>query len=282
MLPFQNTAADPSIAWFAAHLVEILAAELKRVKNLRVPSPERVSLALRQTSTSYSETDLVEQGRRLGARWLVTGSYCRAADRLRITYRLFDVSAGEIVSGGTVDGSWDQLFDAEDRLVGELIAGLEVKLEASAKRPILSQESKDLKAFEEYAEGRKKLRELGKSALEAARLHFECALSLNPEYAMAHSGLGATYAMRFIHRADPDDLLRAQGHLERSCELDPELADPLPWLCYVYIRNDRIDEAIRVGERGKVLLPDLVHAHYFLGAAYYARCESCPAIINPP
>jgi tetratricopeptide (TPR) repeat protein len=25
-----------------------------------------------------------------------------------------------------------------------------------------------------------------------------------------------------------------------------------------------------------VLLPDLVHAHYFLGAAYLARCESCP------
>lgn len=276
VLPFQNVAADPTIDWFATHLVETLTAELKGVKTLRVESPERVRLALRQTSSSYSEIDLVDQGRRLGARWLVIGSYCRAADRVRITHRLFDVAAGEIVTSGTVDGNWEQMFEAEDQLVGELIGALEVKLEASAKRPILSQESGDLQAFEEYAEGRKKLRELGKTSLEAARLHFERALSLHPQYAMAHSGLGATYAMRFIHRADPDDLVRAQGHLERSCELDPELADPLPWLCYVYMRHGRLEEAVRVGQRAIALLPDLVHAHYFLGTAYFARCESCP------
>jgi DNA-binding winged helix-turn-helix (wHTH) protein len=124
------------------------------------------------------------------------------------------------------------------------------------------------------AEGRRLLHEMGVGTLDQARKIFEEALGLDPDCAIAHSGLGATRAMRFISRCEPGDLNVARFHLERATELDPELAEPYPWLCYVYFRCGELDKSLEFGKRGVLLLPNLVHAQYFLGTVYYSTCET--------
>jgi DNA-binding winged helix-turn-helix (wHTH) protein len=123
------------------------------------------------------------------------------------------------------------------------------------------------------SEGRRLLREMGVGSLDLAKSNFEKALELDERCAMAHCGLGATHAMRFISRSEPGDLKFAHDHLEHALALDPELAEPYPWLCYVHIRHGEIEHAIDFGSRGVQLLPGLVHAQYFLGLAYFASCE---------
>ena len=126
----------------------------------------------------------------------------------------------------------------------------------------------------EYAKGRRLFREMETRSLELAAKYFRQAVQGSPDYAMAHSGLGAAYAMQYIREADAEHLRLARRHLERACALDPELADPHPWLCYVYMRYGDLDAAIETGRRAVKLLPDLVQAHYFLGLAYFLSCEA--------
>ncbi len=123
------------------------------------------------------------------------------------------------------------------------------------------------------AEGRRLLRAMGVGTLDQARKNFEDALHIAPDCAMAHSGLGATCAMRFISRCEPRDLELARFHLERATALDPELAEPYPWLCYVYVRRGELEKSLEFGRRAVLLLPNLVHAHYFLGTVCFASCE---------
>jgi DNA-binding winged helix-turn-helix (wHTH) protein len=122
-------------------------------------------------------------------------------------------------------------------------------------------------------EGRRLLREMGVGTLEQSRKLFDEALRLDSDCAMAQCGFGAASAMRFISRAEPNDLELARLHLERATALDPELAEPYPWLCYVYIRSGETEKSLEAGERGVRLLPNLVHAQYFLGTVYFASCE---------
>lgn len=117
----------------------------------------------------------------------------------------------------------------------------------------------------------------GKGSLEKARQDFKRALDILPEYALAHSGLGAAFALSSLNRRHPEDLDAAQFHLTRALKLDPELADPYPWLCYVLMRTNRFEAAVQAGLRGVQLQPDLVTAHYFLGLAYVAGGEIDPA-----
>ncbi len=128
-------------------------------------------------------------------------------------------------------------------------------------------------AYEHYARARENLTKLDVASLTQARADFEQAILLDPAYAMAHSGLGATLSMILVNRSDRGDREKAKFHLERALELDPELAEPYSWLCYINIRSSDVDGAIRAGHRAVTLLPHLVQAHYFLGLAYYVAAE---------
>ena len=132
---------------------------------------------------------------------------------------------------------------------------------------------KEVHVHEIYVRARASLNQAGKESLEEARSLFEQAIALDPTYAMAHSGLGATYALRNINRRDPEDLKSALFHLRKALDLDSELAEPYPWLSYVYVRVGLLDEAIQTGRQGVKLLPDLVQAQYFLGMAYFGSTE---------
>jgi tetratricopeptide (TPR) repeat protein len=207
---------------------------------------------------------------------VVRGSYQRMSDRLRITPTLLEVATSEPIAVGKVDGRWEEVFALQDRVVTELIAALSMNLDSSAIERVAPPETLQLEAYEHYAQGRKKFYDLEKDSLEEARRHFEKAIALDPRYAVAHSALGATYAMQFIHRTDPGDLAQAIAHSERALELDPELAEPYPYLCYAYMRKGKSEDAIRAGQKGVERQPDSVHAHYFLAAAYMANGDTNP------
>jgi len=264
VLDFENLSGDSAVDWLGTGLAETITADLRRLKAVQVVSRERVQQELRRLGGSG---DLTALGAQMNARWLVSGSYQRSGNRIRITPRLIEPATGEVAATGKIDGGWDDIFDLQDRVVGELARALQLETKSSGPQRIAAPEALRVEAYEQYAYGRKSFFTLGKDSLEQARRHFERAIELDPSYAMAYSALGQTFAMRWIHRTDPDDLSRASGLLQRALELDPEFGEPHAWLCYVYMRQSKLERAIQAGAKGVENNPDLYTSHYFLGAA---------------
>ena len=282
VLDFQNITDDHGVDWLGTGLAETLTADLKRLKLVKVISRERVQEAARRHRLpSAGHSELIELGKELDAHWLVLGSYQRAGGRLRILPRVVDVATGEEAATAKIDGNWEDVFALQDRVVADVMAGLEVKIDSSAMERIAPPETLHLEAYEQYAQGRHQFHQFGKESLERARQHLERAVALDPNYALAYAALGATHAMRYIHRTDPADLDRSARYSERALELDPELGEPYPWLSYAYMRQGKIEQAIRTGHKGVDQQPDLVLAHYFLGAAYLAASEHDLASYQP-
>lgn len=272
VLDFQNTSDDPSVNWLGTGLAETLTSDLKRLKLVKVVTRERLQEAARRHAAS-GQSGLVALGREIGARWLVLGSFQRAGGRLRILPRVLEVSTGEETSIAKADGTWEEVFELQDRVVAGVMSALEVKVDSSAMERIAAPDTIHLEAYEEYAQGRQDFYQIGKDSLERARQHLERAVALDPNYALAYAALGATHAMRFIHRTDPTDLDSAARYCERALELDPELGEPYPWLTYAYVRQGKVQEGIRTGIRGVERQPDLVLSHYFLSVGYMVETE---------
>ena len=135
-------------------------------------------------------------------------------------------------------------------------------------------------AWDHYANARKSFGQFGMASLEDARQQFERALALAPGYAMAHSGLGATYSLRNIFRRDGADLERAKLHLETAVALDAELAEPWPWLCYVYARLSDLPRAIDAGRRGVTLQPTSFRPTIFFLSPGSATWKQIQTAIN--
>jgi TolB-like protein/predicted Ser/Thr protein kinase len=282
VLEFQNITDDRGTDWLGTGLAETLTTDLKRLKLVQVVSRERVQEAARRyRSANAGYSQLIEMGKELGVRWLVIGSYQRAGDRLRILPRVVEVATGEETATAKIDGSWEDVFSLQDRVVEDVLATLELKTDTSVMERIAPPETLHLEAYEQYAQGRQEFHQLGKESLERARQHLERAIALDPKYALAYAALGATYAMRYIHRTDPADLDRSARYSERALELDPELGEPYPWLSYAYMRQGRVEQSLLAGQKGVERQPDLVLPHYFLGAAYYVATGRDPAAYQP-
>jgi TolB-like protein/predicted Ser/Thr protein kinase/Flp pilus assembly protein TadD len=282
VLDFQNISDDRGVDWLGTGLAETLTADLKRLKLVKVISRERVLEAARRRGLpDAGHSQLIELGKELGARWLVLGSYQRAGQRLRILPRVVEVATGEEAATAKIDGSWEDVFALQDRVVSDVLAEFEMKIDSSAMERIVPPETLQLEAYEQYAQGRQQFQHLGKESLERARQYFERAVALDPHYALAYAALGATHAMRYIHRTDPADLDHSARYSERAIELDPELGEPHPWLSYVYMRQGKVEQAVRTGHKGVEKQPDSVLSHYFLAAAYMSRSETDSALYQP-
>ena len=119
---FANITREAADDWIGVGIAETVMADLDTRAVVSVISQEPIPSA-DGVSDDTAEPALAA-GRRLGARWVVTGGYQRAGDQLRITGRLLEIESGSVLSAAKVDGSFDQLFDLQDRIAAELAVGL--------------------------------------------------------------------------------------------------------------------------------------------------------------
>ena len=121
IVPFANLTGDSEDDWIGAGIAESLATGL--LGRFSVIARERVSNSAKKASGgggAAATGEAFEDGRRLGARYVVRGAYQRLGAVIRITGRLVDVATGAVVRSAKVDGALDDLFSLQDRIVAEL------------------------------------------------------------------------------------------------------------------------------------------------------------------
>ncbi len=128
-----------------------------------------------------------------------------------------------------------------------------------------------LSANDCYAKGRRLFNDFGPTAFAAAEGWFNRAIELDPNHALAYSGLGSILAFRFIHRARREDLDKSVVLLQRALELDPEAVEPNAWLAYAYTRLDRFEDAMKAGTRAIEADSKNPMAHFFHAFTFVAR-----------
>ncbi|MDP6580762.1 MAG: DUF5916 domain-containing protein [Vicinamibacterales bacterium] len=126
---FVNITQEVGDEWVGTGIAETIMADLDTRPGVSVIDEEPIASA--ESVADDAPESAVAAGRRLGARWVVTGGYQRIGDQLRITARLLETATGSVVTSAKIDGSFDQLFDLQDRIAGELVAGLSVPLVAT-------------------------------------------------------------------------------------------------------------------------------------------------------
>lgn len=272
VIDFSNITKDPSCDWLSGGIAETVSVDLKKIASLRVISREMVLKLLGcHTGESITEKEIINMGNILGVRWLVWGGFQKMGDAIRITSHFAEISSGEIIDSAKVDGTMEEIFKLQDQIIAELMHSLRLEVTETEKEKIASPETLELEAYEFYARGRQIINQLGREGMPKAQELFEKAMEIDPEYALAYSGLGNLLTMKFIASSDQEDLEIAIKYLQKAIELDPDLIDPYLWLSYGYTREHLYSDAIKAGKKAVELESDNPLAHYFLGVAYHVK-----------
>ena len=117
--PFANISGNTADDWIGAGIAETITAELERLTSQTV-----IRLNDDRLQNDSGQETLAAAGRELNARWIVTGSYQRLGDQLRLTGRLVESTTGDVVRSTSINGQLEELFALQDQLVSELQTGL--------------------------------------------------------------------------------------------------------------------------------------------------------------
>ena len=132
IVAFTNITGDPADDWIGAGIAESLVTGIPGT--YAVISRARVSNAPDEGGGASANDQAQEVGRRLGARFVVSGAYQRLGEKIRITGLFVDVSTGNVVRSAKIDGALDDLFSLQDRVVEEL-SGPFLRAEAGPPSP---------------------------------------------------------------------------------------------------------------------------------------------------
>ena len=127
VIPFANITGNTADNWIGIGIAETLTAELERATSQTVI---RINDARLQNNSDQEA--LATVGRELNARWIVSGTYQRMGDQLRLTGRLVESTSGDVVRSARIDGRFDELFTLQDQLVAELQTGFAPQQERMA------------------------------------------------------------------------------------------------------------------------------------------------------
>ena len=116
--PFVNITGNTEDNWIGAGIAETVTAELERITSQTV---------IRLSDNRLLNDDnqqAVSTAQELNVQWIVSGSYQRMGNQLRLTGRLTTSTTREVLMSARIDGPLDQLFALQDQLVTELQKGL--------------------------------------------------------------------------------------------------------------------------------------------------------------
>jgi serine/threonine-protein kinase len=275
VLDFTNITGATDVDWLSGGIAETVSTDLRRIGGIRVvgtDAPTRQRIATEQRSGGGIEADAVRRlGRSAGARWVVWGGFQTSGGRIRLTPQFSDVEAGETQGVEKIDGTLDEIFELQDRIVTRLADLLRIELTDDEAAQIAKPETARISAYELYARGKQAFQLFGRESARAASDYFRQAIGIDPAYALAWAGLGSLLMPKYIATGDPAVLDEGVEALQRAMQLDPGLGEPYAFLAYMYTQQHRYDEAIAAARASLERDPGAFLGWYLLGVPFLAR-----------
>jgi TolB-like protein/Tol biopolymer transport system component/Tfp pilus assembly protein PilF len=311
VLPFANFSGDPQNDYFCDGLAEELLNALAIIKGLKV--------AARTSSFSFrgKNLDVSEIGAALGVNTVLEGSVRKSGNRLRITAQLVSASDGFHIWSGQYDRELSDIFAVQEEITLAIVDSLKLKLLEDQRTNVLRRYTENTQAYSLYLRGRFSWNKRTTEDVIRAIRYFEEAIDLDPNYALAYTGIADCYsasgfsydlglpAGEVISRAksaaakafEIDETLaeaqtslayaellfdwdfeQAEALFRRALELNPNYANARHWYTHLLMALSRFDEALVEGEAALELDPLSAVMNTHLGWHFLCTRENDLAI----
>ncbi len=220
VLPLVDLSAEHDQQYFADGLTEELLNALANNPRLRV--------AGRTSSFQFrnKQEDPLEIGKKLNVITLLEGSVRKSGNRVRITAQLVNATDGFNVWSESYDREMDDIFGIQADIARSVAEALNVTL-LGAKPPTVAARSTKAPAYNAYLQGRYFLELNTKESLEKALRYFGDAVTLDPAYAPAWTGLSLASVSYASEGYSPvaEGFEKARQAVQRALALDPNLGE---------------------------------------------------------
>lgn len=288
VLPLDNYSGDSGQDYFAEGMTDELTTQLATISRLRVIS--------RGSAMQFKGADrppTPEIAKALDVDAIVEGSVLRSGEKVRITAQLIDARADRHLWARSFERSSRDVLALQGELASAIARQIHAQLTPAEESRLASAPRIDPGAYDAYLRGRYFFNRPSDENLQRAIARFEEAITLEPGFAPAHSGLSDAYlwagynegfltasearpraktaAVKAIELDDASaeahtslanfklwfeyDWKGSEAAFRRALELNPSYAYARDQLGMALAFQGRLDEAIVEGRRAAELDP---------------------------
>ena len=223
VLPFEHLSGDPEREYLTEGLTEETSALLGQI------DPEHIDVIGRTSTRAYKGTrkSLAEIGRELGAEYLVEGSVQAESRRLRVTSKLIRARDQVQMWSASYDSEPASMLELQRELSTAIAEQIRRRLSPDRLTALPRRHTRDAEAYELYLHGRYFWNHYTAPTTRRAIEYYSRATEIDPNYALAWSGLADAYSTGVINGDAPSLAVgpRARDAAAKAVRAEPDLAE---------------------------------------------------------
>jgi adenylate cyclase len=283
VLPFENLSDNVDQEFFSDGLTADVISQISKVNSLKVISKD----AVREYKEDRPSLDKIAET--LNVTTILIGSIDWNEEKIRINVRLVDVSKNEDLWEETFDRNSKDIFLVQTEIAREIAKALDATLSVEEQNQIGKAQTSSFSAYEMYLKGRDQYYKYDSATNLLAAETFKKAISIDPNYAMAYTGLADAYAQMSYFGLGMDWLDYSLEASSKALEIDPFLSEAFSSQGSAYYYKGRKDLSQVSFEKALALNPNLSSAIGNLATVYFINgqldkslpLQSKSAAINP-
>lgn len=263
VLPFEDLSPTHDNEWFAHGMMDELIGTLGSLSKLIVPGRSSVMVYKKDRP----KASVI--GEELEVRYIVEGTVRKAGDKIRISASLTDTKTNTQLWHNKFDGTFDDIFDFQERVAREITDGLKLKLTPQDEKKIEEKITENPESYELYQKANTYFNRYTKQdflyALDCLNEAVKIEVSFATAYALisrAHTGLYRGYDQSKFH------LSRAKEAVEKAQRLNPDLSIVYYALSDLYFQSGEKEKAIEAAKKVIELDPKSFGGHFQLAFIY--------------
>ncbi len=172
------------------------------------------------------EQDALTAGRTLDVESVLDGSIQRWGDKIRVNVQLIKVADGTLLWTETFDEKFTDIFVVQDAISQRMATALALQLGSDDQKRLTKRYTENVEAYQFYVRGRFYWNKRTSQDLWKSIENFEQAIALDPNYALAFTGLADAYALLANAGSPAHEMMpKAREAALKALLLDDNLAE---------------------------------------------------------
>lgn len=275
VIPFVNLSKSPENEYFADGLTEELIFKLSRISTLQVPS-RTLSFALKDLALDHKQI-----AEKMNVDAFVEGTARFGKDSVKLTVQLISTSDGFHLWANEYEAplaAETDVIQLHNQIAVDVVDSLKLAITEGQRESLEALPTRNYPAWSAYMKGQAQLQVPKSSAsLTAAKLWFEQALDMDPDYAQAWAGLCKTSVERYHMDQEASLISEARTQCARASELDAELVEADLAMGWLYRLTGDIQPGLAAFQSVLDRQPENVEAHVGMGWLNYMNGDNAAA-----
>lgn len=223
-------------------------------------------------SFTRSDSDPFAAGRELGVEFVLDGNIRHVGGRIRVTTQLLDIAASGTRWAASFDEPFTDVLELEDIISERVTLSLLPTLTGEEEKSLSKRGTDSRAAHEAYLQGRYFWNQFTPDSFPKAFEAFSRAIDLDPNYALAHSGIADYFTWVSIYGIMPQELALplVLESATKALELDESLAETHAAMGLYYSHTQDLRRSEECYRRSIGINPHYPLAHEWLSALLVA------------